>query len=69
MKEILKLESEIHLLKDNIDRLKIFVDEYKNDSYRPYTSGVFGELKHRAVSLRNTLSRINKMNTNQLFEP
>ena len=67
LRQIELLESELKLIKDNIERVKDFVKEENSSSYKPYTSHVFGELKHRLTSLKSRIKIINKLSTSNLF--
>lgn len=52
---------------DNIERVEKYVEENKDSKYAPSQSLILGELKHRAVALKNRLVIINKLNTRKLF--
>ena len=65
MREIIELENELKSMLDNIDRLKKYVKD--NKEYKPYSSRVFGELKHRGVVLKSTITRVNELGTHDLF--
>ncbi len=67
LRQIDLLESEIKLIQDNIARVKEFVREENTANYKPYMSHVFGELKHRLVSLKSRIKEINKLSTTNLF--
>ena len=70
MEEIDRLESELKLMLDNIERIKTFVGEYSESpsSWRPTSSNVMGELKHRAVALKQRLTLISHVTTSNLFK-
>jgi hypothetical protein len=68
VKEINKLEAELHLILDSIDRTKAFIDEANNGKYSPYSSAVFGELKHRCVALKQRLTIINNLSTRDILK-
>ncbi len=70
MEEIDRLESELNLMLDNIKRLKAFVAEYSESpsNWAPYSSNVMGELKHRAVALKQRLTLISHLSTSNLFK-
>lgn len=51
MKELELLKSELLLMLDNIERVKLYQQDEANKSWKPYNSTVVGELKHRAISL------------------
>lgn len=66
MKEIELLELEIKLMQDCIKRVREFKDD--NKSYNPYSSLIVGELRHRAVAMKQRLTRINKISTRKIFD-
>ena len=70
MDEINRLESELNLMLDNVKRLKAFVAEFSESpsSWRPTSSNVMGELKHRAVALKQRLTIISHVTTSNLFK-
>ena len=67
MKELELLEIEIKLMQDNIKRLKEFQKENKDNKWKPYQSNVVGELKHRAVAMKQRLTQVCKIVTSDLF--
>lgn len=67
MKEIQLLEAEIELLQDNLKRLKIFIKEHEDSKYKPYSSHVFGELKHRMIALKQRFLAVSNLSTIELF--
>lgn len=68
MKELELLKSELLLMLDNIERIKLYQQDEDNKAYRPNNSNVVGELKHRAISLKQRLTLIKSLTTNKLFE-
>ena len=70
MEEIDRLESELKLMLDNIERIKTFVGEYSESpsSWCPTSSNVMGELKHRAVALKQRLTLISHVTSSNLFK-
>jgi protoheme ferro-lyase len=68
MKELELLEQELKSMLNNIDRIRDFKMEYENKKWKPYHSNVVGELKHRIVVLKQTLTRASKITTYNLFE-
>jgi len=68
MKKLESLEQELKAMLNNIDRIKDFKKEYEAMKWQPCQSNEVGELKHRIVVLKQTLTRASKINTNQLFE-
>ena len=65
MEEIEFLEMDLKLLQDSIKRLKKFKKEVKKDNnkYYPSSSRVMGEVKHRAVALKQRLTLVCQLNT------
>lgn len=68
MKDLELLEQELKSILNNIDRIKDFRKEHASRQWQPCQSNVVGELKHRIVVLKQTLTRASKITTNQLFE-
>ncbi len=64
MKELEMLEMELVLLQDNIKRMKQFKSEFKKGDYKPCHSRVIGEFKHRVVTLKQRLTLVSNINTN-----
>ena len=67
MTHLEELKQEIEIIKKNIKRVEIFIEENQGDKYRPYSSHVFGELKHRLTALKGTITVVTKMSTGDLF--
>jgi len=67
MKEIELLENELNLMLDNIHRLKMFKNQFKKGDWTPYNSVVVGELKHRGVALKQRLTIVSKITTQNLL--
>ena len=67
MTQLEELKQEIEIIKNNIKRVEIFIEENQDDKYRPYSSHVFGELKHRLTALKGTITAVTKMSTHDLF--
>lgn len=67
MKELDNLEYELKQMLDNIQRVKDYADSLKNEKYKPYKSLVVGELKQRCKVLKNTLTRVGKIRTEDLW--
>jgi hypothetical protein len=63
MEQIELLEAELILMQDNIKRLKDFYLKKKEEIFTQHQSLVVGELKHRAVALKQRLTEIQKINT------
>lgn len=63
MKDLEMLKQEVLIFLENIERVEKFVEEKNSQVYKPFNSNVFGELKHRCVSLKQRLTIIKKMNT------
>lgn len=68
MEQLDFLKSELLLMLDNIERVKLYQQDEANKSWRPYNSNVVGELKHRAIALKQRLTLIKNLTTNQLFK-
>ena len=68
MKDLELLEQELKSMLNNIERIKEFKKEHNVNKWQPCKSNVVGELKHRIVVLKQTLTRASKITTNQLFE-
>lgn len=68
MEELGLLEAELLLIQNNISRVQKFVLDKKAEKDYAFSSHVFGELKHRLVSLKQRCVIINKMSTNNLFK-
>jgi hypothetical protein len=62
------LEMELTLMLDNIKRIKSFAKDNKGNPYNLYNSNVVGEIKHRAVALKQTLTLVSKITTNELLK-
>jgi len=62
------LRAELHLMLDNIDRVNVYINDPENAKYRPNNCLVVGELKHRAVALKQRLTIINKSCTQDFFK-
>ena len=67
MTQLEQLKQELEIIKRNIKRVEQFIKDNQNNEYRPYSSNVFGELKHRLTALKGTITAITKMSTNNLF--
>lgn len=67
MEEIQFLEQELNLMLDNIKRIKIYQKETGMNGGYTYNSLVVGELKHRAISLKQRLTLIQGISTSNLF--
>ncbi len=67
MDQLELLELELKLFQDNINRIKEYKKQNEFEKYKPSNSRVLGELKHRSVSLKQRLTLIQKVSTNDLF--
>lgn len=65
--ELDNLEYELKQMLDNIERVRDYADSLENEKYKPYQSLVVGELKHRCVVLKSTLTRVGKIRTGDLW--
>lgn len=63
--EMLKQECEQMI--DNIYRVNNFIEKHKDDKWKPISSRVVGELKHRAVVLKQRLTQVSKFTTSGFF--
>jgi hypothetical protein len=68
MKELEMLEMELKLLQDNINRLKAYQKDKENQKLKPYNSLVVGEFKHRLIALKQRITLVSQITTNQLFK-
>ena len=68
MNELEMLEMELMLLQDNIKRIKEFSKEYQNEKWKPYSSRVVGEFKHRLTSLKQRMTLASKLTTSDIFK-
>lgn len=68
IKQIELLEQELHMLLDNIKRLKEYQQKCeKRHGYMPYQSLVVGEIKHRMTALKQRLTICSKITTGDLL--
>ena len=67
MKELELLKSEIHLLLDNIERVEKRIETEKDSKWKSPNIAIVGELKHRCVALKQRLTKINSLSTNQII--
>lgn len=67
MTQLEELKQEIEIIKNNIKRVEIFIKENQDNKYPPYSSHVFGELKHRLTALKGTITMMTKISTRDLF--
>lgn len=63
MKDLQQLENELVYLLDNIKRLKTLKKENEQVKWIYSQSNVMGELKHRIVSIKQTMTRVSKIST------
>jgi len=68
MKQLELLEQELKMILENIERVKKYQKNEDNKKWRPYHSHVVGELKHRCISLKQRLTLVCKITTNDLFK-
>ena len=68
MKELEMFEMELKLLQDNIKRLKAYQKDNENKKWHPCHSNVVGEFKHRLIALKQRITLVSKITTNQLFQ-
>ena len=68
MKELEMFEMEFKLIQDNIKRLKQYQKDELNQNWKPCHSNVVGELKHRLIALKQRITLVCNINTNDLFK-
>lgn len=68
MEQLILLEQELVMLQENIQRIKEYRSDPENQKYRPHSSRVVGEFKHRVVSLKQRLTLVSSITTYDLFE-
>lgn len=68
MEELEMFEMELKLLQDNIKRLKKFKEEHEARQWQPCQSNVVGEFKHRLIALKQRITLVCNLNTNDLFK-
>jgi hypothetical protein len=66
MQEIENLEYELKAIQNNCKRIREFVKA--NKDYTLHSSAVVGELKHRCIALKQTLTRVQKITTYNYFK-
>ena len=59
------LEQELLQIQDNITRVREYAKENKDCPM--FNSHVIGELKHRCVAIKSTLTRVCKLSTYQII--
>lgn len=67
-KQLEMVEQELNLYLDNIKRLKKDIEYNKSIKNDVYSSSIFGELKHRGITLKNRITLFNKVSTRDLYE-
>lgn len=67
MKQLEMLEMELKMMLENINRVRMFAKDHKHATHKPMSSHVFGELKHRSVTLKRRLTAIQELSTHSLF--
>ena len=68
MKQLELLEQELLMIQENIQRIKKFKKEHESKKYKPYSSRVVGEFKHRIITLKQRLTLVSTITTSSLFE-
>lgn len=68
MKELEMFEMELQLLQDNIKRLKQFKKDNEDAKWTPGHSNVVGEFKHRLIALKQRITLVCNLTTNDLFK-
>jgi len=67
MKQLELLEQELKMVQENIQRVKKYQKEEQNRKWKPYQSHVVGELKHRLIALKQRITLVNDITTNDLW--
>lgn len=68
MEELEMFEMELQLLQDNIKRLKKFKEDNEDAKWQPCQSNVVGEFKHRLIALKQRITLVCNLTTNDLFK-
>lgn len=68
MKGLNNLQFELGLITQNIMRLKDLKEDTACDDYFACNSHLVGELKHRCVAVKQTLTRVNRLNTQDILK-
>ena len=68
MKQLDLLEVELKMLQENIERIRKFQKNPENRSWKPYSSRVVGEFKHRIIALKQRLTLVSSITTSDLFK-
>lgn len=68
MKQLELLEQELLMIQENIQRIKKFKKEHESEKYKPYSSRVVGEFKHRIITLKQRLTLVSTITTSSLFK-
>jgi len=68
MKELEMFEMELKLIQDNIKRLKSYQKDQENQKWMPSHSHVVGEFKHRLIALKQRITLVCNITTNELFK-
>jgi hypothetical protein len=68
MEQLELLEQELIMLQENIKRIKDYKNDEVNSKWKPYSSRVVGEFKHRIVALKQRLTLVSQIVTSDLFK-
>ena len=68
MKQLELLEQELKMVQENIQRVKKYQKKEQNRKRKPYQSHVVGELKHRLIALKQRITLVNEISTNDLWK-
>ena len=68
MEDLQQLENELIYMLDNIKRLKALKKENETAKWLLSQSNVMGELKHRIVSVKQTMTRVSKISTTEYLD-
>jgi hypothetical protein len=67
MEELEMFEIELKLIQDNINRLKQYKKDNESEKWKPCQSNVVGEFKHRLIALKQRITLVCKVTTQDLF--
>lgn len=67
METLDRLEIELTGMLQNVANVRGFVEEQASKTYGASQSLLVGELKHRAIILKNVLTRVQSLNTSTLI--
>jgi hypothetical protein len=68
MEQLEFLEQELKMMLENIERIKRYKEKESLNKRNPSSSRVVGELKHRSIALKQRLTIVSKIVTENLFQ-